>query len=213
MKRIGIFNIIVMALTLMAIVPKIDGHAMSVTGTGTNPRPLCPSQFALVNYACGRLPFSPAAPPEPVEPPPAPPSPDDDGGDDDGGDDDDDDDDDGGDDDGGDDDGGDDGGDDLARGTHHRNHGHGNGRGHGQGHGKGHGQGHGRHGHRHRHRHHRRGKTPEEENCCRWAKEVDNQCVCELLVRLPPFLVRPPHKYTLTIGEDCEVTYSCGGPI
>ncbi|MCI68716.1 hypothetical protein A2U01_0089977, partial [Trifolium medium] len=75
-----------MALILMAIVPKIDGQVMSVT---PNPRPLCPSQFALVNYACGRLPFMPAAPPEPVEPPPAPPSPDDDGGDDDDDDDDD----------------------------------------------------------------------------------------------------------------------------
>ncbi|KAE9621953.1 hypothetical protein Lal_00032791 [Lupinus albus] len=71
-----------------------------------------------------------------------------------------------------------------------------------------------RHEHRHRHRHrHRNRKGPEEKECCRWAKEVDSQCVCELLVRLPPFLMRPVHQYSLDIGDDCHVTYSCGGPI
>lgn len=171
MKRVEIFNLLATALTLLAIVPKTECEGEVRPIALTNPRPLCPSQFALVNYACGRLPFRPGAPPGP---PPAPPSPDDDDGDDDEG---------------------------------HRNHHHDNGHGHGHGHGQG--QGHSRrHGHRHR-----RHQTQEEENCCRWAREVDSQCVCELLVRLPPFLVRPLHIYKLTIGEDCEITYSCGGPI
>jgi len=170
MKKIEIFKIMAMALTLLAIVPKIESEVRPTTPT--NQRPLCASQFALVNYACGRLPFTPGAPPAPLEPPPAP---DDDGGDDDGGD--------------------DDGGNDEGHKNHHRDHGHG-------------------HGHSHKHGHkHRRHQTAEQENCCRWAREVDNQCVCELLVRLPPFLVRPLHLYTLNIGEDCEITYSCGGPI
>ncbi|XP_004493654.1 uncharacterized protein [Cicer arietinum] len=161
MKRIEIFNMMAVALTLLAIVPKIEGQVGHIIPT--NPRPLCPSQFALVNYACGRLPFTPGPLPEP-------PSPDDDGGD-------------------------DDGGDDKGHNNHHHHHRH-------------------EPGHRHKHGHrHRRHQTPEEDNCCRWAREVDSQCVCELLVRLPPFLVRPLHVYTLAIGDDCEITYSCGGPI
>lgn len=68
------------------------------------------------------------------------------------------------------------------------------------------------HGHRHRHsRHHRH--FPEEDNCCRWAREMDSQCVCEILLQLPPFLTRPSHQYSVVIGESCNVTYSCGGPI
>ncbi|CAJ1969213.1 unnamed protein product, partial [Sphenostylis stenocarpa] len=52
-----------------------------------------------------------------------------------------------------------------------------------------------------------------QENCCHWAKEIDSQCVCEVLVRLPTFLTRPMHQYSISIGESCNVTYSCGGPI
>ncbi|XP_057427359.1 uncharacterized protein LOC130720694 [Lotus japonicus] len=75
------------------------------------------------------------------------------------------------------------------------------------------GEGHGsRHGHGHR-RHHHHHSSPQEENCCRWAGELDSQCVCEILVRLPPFLTRPAHQYSVTIGESCNITYSCGGPI
>ncbi|TKY52601.1 hypothetical protein E2542_SST24123 [Spatholobus suberectus] len=55
--------------------------------------------------------------------------------------------------------------------------------------------------------------TPQEENCCRWAREMDSQCVCEILVLLPPFLTRPLHRYSISIGESCNVTYSCGGPM
>lgn len=145
-------NLITVALTFLAVVPKMESQIRPPAVTPITPRPLCASQFALANYACARLPFSPGSPPEP---PPSPPSPDDDEG---------------------------------HRNNHHHRH----------------------HGHRHGH-HHRQG--PEEEECCRWAKEVDSQCVCELLVRLPPFLMRPLHQYSLLIGEDCKVTYSCGAPI
>ncbi|KAG5051838.1 hypothetical protein JHK87_004036 [Glycine soja] len=48
------------------------------------------------------------------------------------------------------------------------------------------------------HGHH---QTSQEENCCRWAKEMDNQCVCEFLLLLPPFLTRPLHQYSISIGE------------
>lgn len=70
------------------------------------------------------------------------------------------------------------------------------------------------HGHRHGHRHRHRGsheETPEEESCCRWLKQVDNECVCDLLVRLPVFLARPVHKYTVIVDDSCNVTYSCSG--
>lgn len=68
---------------------------------------------------------------------------------------------------------------------------------------------HHRHDHRHRHREHQ--GTPQEENCCRWLNDVDDACVCELLVRLPPFLSRPVHQYTITVHDTCTVTYNCGG--
>jgi len=55
--------------------------------------------------------------------------------------------------------------------------------------------------------------TLQEEDCCRWAKEIDNQCVCEALVLLPPFLTKPSHQYAISIGQSCNVTYSCGDPI
>ncbi|KAI4374307.1 hypothetical protein MLD38_012317 [Melastoma candidum] len=38
-------------------------------------RPLCISQFRLVNHACSLLPFTPGPPPSPPVPPPNPPSP------------------------------------------------------------------------------------------------------------------------------------------
>lgn len=69
---------------------------------------------------------------------------------------------------------------------------------------------HHRHGHRHRHQGSHK-ETPEEERCCRWLKEVDNECVCDLLVRLPVFLARPVHEYTVIVDDSCNVTYSCSG--
>jgi len=149
-----ILNLITVALALLALVPKMESHIRPpLIPVSKAPRPLCASQFALVNYACSRLPFSPGVQPD------SPPSPD----------------------------------EEEGHGERHQNHTH-------------------RHGHRHGHSH-RHHQTPEENNCCRWAKEVDSQCVCEILVHLPPFLIRPVHQYTLNIGDACDVTYSCGAPI
>ncbi|CAH9107869.1 unnamed protein product [Cuscuta epithymum] len=69
------------------------------------------------------------------------------------------------------------------------------------------------------HRHHRRPHhghhhhSPEEEICCRWLKEVDDQCVCDMLVSLPPFLARPLHQFTVQVGDSCFQTYRCGTPM
>ncbi|KAL6505120.1 hypothetical protein OROGR_024937 [Orobanche gracilis] len=62
-----------------------------------------------------------------------------------------------------------------------------------------------RHGLRHVHN-----ETAAQEDCCRWLKEVDDVCVCELLVHLPTFLTRPAHNYTVVVDEACEVTFRCG---
>ncbi|XP_031263757.1 annexin B11-like [Pistacia vera] len=103
--------------------------------------------------------------------------------------------------------------DDHSSHRHGHGHGHGHehehGHGHGHGHGHEHGHGHG-HGHKHRH-HHGSGETPQEGDCCRWLKEVDNECVCDLLVHLPVFLARPVHEYNVIVDESCNVTYSCSG--
>jgi len=169
--RMEIFNLITVALTLLALVPKTESQIRPpVIPIPKGPRPLCASQFALVNYACSRLPFIPVVPPD------SRPSPDHE--------------------------------DDDHRDRHH-NHSRRHNRRHE--HDREH-----RHEHDHEHRHehdHRRHQTPEEDNCCRWAKEVDDQCVCQLLGRLPPFLIKPVHQYTLNIGEGCDITYSCGAPI
>ncbi|KAJ6873599.1 hypothetical protein NC651_032452 [Populus alba x Populus x berolinensis] len=60
------------------------------------------------------------------------------------------------------------------------------------------------HGRRHGHSH-----GGLEENCCRWLSDVDPECVCELLVRLPPFLSKQHHEYTVKIDDTCSVSYSC----
>lgn len=63
---------------------------------------------------------------------------------------------------------------------------------------------------RHHHHHHRYINTPVEEQCCKWLAQVDDQCVCELLVHLPPFLARPVHNYAVEIGKACHFTFACG---
>uniref|UniRef100_A0A0E0LP77 Bifunctional inhibitor/plant lipid transfer protein/seed storage helical domain-containing protein n=1 Tax=Oryza punctata TaxID=4537 RepID=A0A0E0LP77_ORYPU len=50
-----------------------------------------------------------------------------------------------------------------------------------------------------------------KKDCCRWLKEVEPACVCDALLRLPPFLVKPQHKYTVKVGDSCKYTYHCGG--
>lgn len=74
------------------------------------------------------------------------------------------------------------------------------------------------HHHRHRHNHHHHGHkphnpTPIEMDCCRWLREVDNVCVCDLLVHLPAFLARPAHEYTVVVTDACNITYSCSGRV
>ncbi|KAF5204555.1 hypothetical protein FRX31_005859 [Thalictrum thalictroides] len=127
------------------------------------PRPLCLSQFALVNQACSSLPInvSPVtpvvgAPPDDTD---EPNEPDQKG---------------------------------AANGheQHRREH----------------------HEHHRRHRHHRHHENSKvAENCCRWLKNLDDACVCELLFRLPPFLRRHSHSYVISLGEDCVVSYKCDG--
>ncbi|XP_057800826.1 uncharacterized protein LOC131016204 [Salvia miltiorrhiza] len=63
--------------------------------------------------------------------------------------------------------------------------------------------------HHHGHKHHRHKETGAEADCCRWLKEVDDVCICGLLVHLPPFLARPAHNYTVSVGEFCQVTFAC----
>uniref|UniRef100_A0A453I2N3 Bifunctional inhibitor/plant lipid transfer protein/seed storage helical domain-containing protein n=2 Tax=Pooideae TaxID=147368 RepID=A0A453I2N3_AEGTS len=48
-------------------------------------------------------------------------------------------------------------------------------------------------------------------DCCRWLQEVQKDCVCEALLRLPPFLVKPQHKYVVRVGRTCRIVYRCGG--
>ncbi|KNA06734.1 hypothetical protein SOVF_178260 [Spinacia oleracea] len=122
-------------------------------------RPLCLSQFALVNHACSMLPYNPLTPPALPSPPP-PPAP-------------------------------------TAQPPCPPKNGH-------------------RHGHHHRHRHTSTSTThvsAAADECCRWLKEVDTQCVCDLLVRLPIFLAKPSHDYTVVVSDDCSVTYQCPGRV
>ncbi|KAL5561643.1 hypothetical protein UlMin_031390 [Ulmus minor] len=129
-------------LILLPWLPKMEGAVPPAPGV--TPRPVCASQYALANYACSMIPFSPIPPPPSSTP---------------------------------------------ASNDHGRRR---------------------KHGHRHRHHHH---GTPEEEDCCRWLYEIDNDCVCDMLVRLPNFLSRPIHEYSLFVGETCNVTYTCGGRV
>ncbi|KAG8097406.1 hypothetical protein GUJ93_ZPchr0013g35417 [Zizania palustris] len=48
-------------------------------------------------------------------------------------------------------------------------------------------------------------------DCCRWLQEVSKDCVCDALLRLPPFLVKPQHTYVVRVGRTCQITYRCGG--
>ncbi|KAG5246793.1 bifunctional inhibitor/plant lipid transfer protein/seed [Salix suchowensis] len=49
------------------------------------------------------------------------------------------------------------------------------------------------------------------ENCCKWLEALDTTCVCGLLHRLPMFLSKPAHEYTLHVSASCNVTYACNG--
>ncbi|PIA26501.1 hypothetical protein AQUCO_09200007v1 [Aquilegia coerulea] len=123
------------------------------------PRPLCLSQFALVNQACSSLPINVGpvvgAPPDDTDEPNEP------------------------------DQKGAANGHEQHRREHHEHH------------------------RRRHHRHHEMSKGVED--CCRWLKNLDDACVCELLFRLPPFLRRHSHSYVISLDEDCKVTYKCDG--
>ncbi|KAF2594165.1 hypothetical protein F2Q70_00044302 [Brassica cretica] len=187
------------------------------------PRPLCASQYALANYACSRLPMntvplpSPIAPPSPpIFPPPPPPHHDHDHDDEhdhehDHGDHHDDDHD-------HDEDDHDDHDHDHDDHDHDHDHDH-NDHDHNRDHDHDHdddnhhdnNHNHRRHHHHHHHHQRHREETFAQQECCKWLKQMDNECVCDLLVRLPPLLAKPAHNYTVFVDESCIVTYTCGG--
>ncbi|MBA0860369.1 hypothetical protein Goshw_016935 [Gossypium schwendimanii] len=115
------------------------------------PRPLCASQFSLVNYACAALPLTPFSPPPP------------------------------------------------------RNRNHSRSRSRSRSNSR-------RRSRKHRRRHGHR-EAEMQSYCCQWLKQVDTECVCDVLVHLPTFLSRPNHRYTVVVDDTCTVNYSCGGRI
>lgn len=64
---------------------------------------------------------------------------------------------------------------------------------------------------RHGHRHSEHIATPIKKECCRWLQEIDNDCICDMLVRLPVFLTKPIHKYTVMVDSLCNLSYTCSG--
>ncbi|KAL5701712.1 hypothetical protein ACHQM5_027022 [Ranunculus cassubicifolius] len=145
-----ILNTLAIAITLVVFIPKMLSFPFAP------PRPLCLSQFALVNQACAFIPFTLPGPPANTEDPDDP-EPDVDVGQ----------------------------HDMPVNGTEHH------------------------HDHHHRRRPHFH--SAAIEHCCRWLKNLDDACVCELLLRLPPFLRRVTHSYLITVDEDCEIAYKCEG--
>ncbi|KAI3979699.1 hypothetical protein MKX01_013794 [Papaver californicum] len=61
---------------------------------------------------------------------------------------------------------------------------------------------------RHRHHHH---LSQNEMDCCRWMKEMDDACVCQLLYRMPAFMRKPKHDYVVKVHDSCTVTFNCPG--
>ncbi|XP_052170935.1 uncharacterized protein LOC127787111 [Diospyros lotus] len=174
-------------LTLVILVVfLILNHNAKCNSLPVQPPSYCATQFAVVNRACAMLPFVPLHPDA-------------------------------------------DSRDNGSRHEHEQSHGHdhehehGHNHGHGHEHEHGHNHGHGhehshehehrhknRHGHRHRHRHWHHGPSSPGHECCRWLDEVENECVCAVLARLPPFLSRPVHHYTVEVEGVCDVSFDCG---
>ncbi|KAI3916835.1 hypothetical protein MKX01_015370 [Papaver californicum] len=76
------------------------------------------------------------------------------------------------------------------------------------------------HGHnsQHQHRrgnrqqqHHHHHLSQQETDCCRWMKQMDATCVCQLLSGLPVFMWKPKHEYVVNVHESCTVTFNCSG--
>ncbi|KAI3930702.1 hypothetical protein MKX01_037148 [Papaver californicum] len=61
---------------------------------------------------------------------------------------------------------------------------------------------------RRRHHHH---LSQQEKDCCRWLKEMDEVCVCQLLFRMPFFMWKPKHDYVIKLQDACTVTFNCKG--
>ncbi|KAF5732750.1 protein catecholamines up-like [Tripterygium wilfordii] len=205
MERRKIFALMFLA-AISVFLPKMESQVA--------PRPLCSSQLALVNYACSQLPM-PYAPPLSSS---LNSSLDEDGNgsrnisghqnhhhhhdhDDDDHDHDDDDDDHDHDD------------DDHDHRHHHHHHHHDHDHDHHHHHDRDHDHHHHDHDHDHDDDHHHHHGSPVEANCCHWLTELDDECVCDMLVHLPVFLARPAHQYTIIVDDSCKVTYTCGGRI
>ncbi|CAK7346338.1 unnamed protein product [Dovyalis caffra] len=131
--------------TILLLVSNVDGQLEPKPQ-----RPLCVSQLALVNYACGNIQLTPPVASHPFTVVFT---------------------------------------DDDSNHRHRHEHGH-------------------RHGHGHGHSH--SGILIHEDNCCRWLNNMDDECVCELLAHLPPFLSRPWHEYAVKVHDSCRVSYTCG---
>ncbi|KAL8232841.1 hypothetical protein R6Q57_002619 [Mikania cordata] len=204
------FNILEIALVVLVVIlhPCTKAQVISVVpATPFSPRPLCNYQMALANQACAYLPFVQIPPPAPRAPYDPQPSDDDNTpepesehihvhvlrhGDDEYPD-----------------------HDPSLDHDHDHDHDHDNDDDHDHDHDDDHDHDHEhegghQHHHHHHHRHHRHRDTPVEEQCCKWLAQVDDLCVCELLVHLPPFLSRPVHNYAVVIGRACNFTFSCG---
>ncbi|CAK9175837.1 unnamed protein product [Ilex paraguariensis] len=154
MERSNILHLAFFMILLLVLTPMTESQLLPLPPATS--RPLCVSQFALVNSACTALPFYPDHPPPPPSPPPPLPSHN----------------------------------ESEHRHRHRHKHGH-------------------RHVHGHRHGWHGLRGTPVEQDCCRWLKSMDSECVCDLLVYLPPFLSRPVHQYNVVVDDSCNVTFQC----
>ncbi|KAJ3683426.1 hypothetical protein LUZ60_013653 [Juncus effusus] len=65
----------------------------------------------------------------------------------------------------------------------------------------------------HRSHHHHSFHDDEAENtpCCRRLMGIDNACMCQILARLPKFIVKPKHIITLSPIKGCDVSFECDG--
>ncbi|KAB2003444.1 hypothetical protein ES319_D11G132200v1 [Gossypium barbadense] len=149
MRKVEIAIICLFSLVFVAMPVKLPQRPQLMAP----PRPLCASQFSLVNYACAALPLTPFSPPPP----------------------------------------------------RNRNHSRSRSRSRSRSNSR-------RRSRKHRRRHGHR-ETEMQSYCCQWLKQVDTECVCDVLVHLPTFLSRPNHQYTVVVDDTCTVNYSCGGRI
>ncbi|KAM6558615.1 uncharacterized protein LOC115709501 [Cannabis sativa] len=67
MERAKTSTLRFLLIFILIVVLKIEGK-LSGPQTGITPRPVCASQFALANYACSMIPYSPLPPPAPSTP-------------------------------------------------------------------------------------------------------------------------------------------------